>query len=683
MRRTFTAVLLLTMTMLPKLLPAADPIPATPARTSGIDLHYIDAAIRPQDDFFRHVSGKWLDSVQIPADRARYGAFDQLRDLAEEQLHAIIEDLARREDLPAGSEARKIADLYNSFMDESGAEARGLKPLQSEFARIDALADKRDIPALLAHLAMLGVTVPIQPGVNQDARESTRYAVYLSQDGLGLPDRDYYLKEDDTKLKGFRGEYLKHMEKMLSMAGENDADQAARAILGLETALASAQWTRVENRNPVKTYNKTEVTKLPSLVAKYDWQAYLVATNIRDKVSYVIVRQPSFFEGFGQLLEDTPLQVWKSYFKWHLLKAYARYLDKRFVDQDFAFSSATLRGIQENRPRWKRGVALVEEAMGEALGRLYVAKHFPPEYKARMQALVGNLLIAYRQSIETLDWMGPETKKEALAKLLKLTPKIGYPEKWRDYGALAVDKDDVIANVIRAHSFEYERQIAKLGKPIDRGEWGMTPQTVNAYYNPRMNEIVFPAAILQPPFFNSAADDAANYGGIGAVIGHEISHGFDDQGSQFDGQGNLRDWWTKDDHDKFASRTRALVAQYNAYSPLPGYNVNGELTLGENIADNSGLAIAYKAYRISLGEREAPVLEGLTGDQRLFMGWAQVWRGKARDSEMIRLIKVDAHSPSMFRANGSLVNQAAFYTAFGVKEDDKMYLPEGKRVRIW
>jgi predicted metalloendopeptidase len=662
---------------------ALDTAKPSPSATSGIDLQYVDKSVRPQDDFFRFVSGKWLDTAEIPADRARTGSFDRLRDTAEEQLRAIIDDLAGAKNLAAGSEARKLADLYASFIDEAGVDKRGLKPLAAEFARIDALADKNGIAALLAHLNVLGVNAPIEAGIDQDAREATRYAVYFGQGGLGLPDRDYYLKDDDAKLKGFRAEYAKHVAKMLTMAGQEDAEKTAQIILDLETALAKVQWTKVENRDPVKTYNKIEIAKLEGVAANYDWKTYLAANGIENKVDYVIVQQPSFFAGFGKLLAETPLPAWKAYFKWHLLSAYAPYLDKRFVDENFAFSSATLRGIPENRPRWKRGVALVEASMGEALGKLYVAKHFPPENKARMQALVTNLLTAYRQSIETLPWMSDETKQASLVKLAKFTAKIGYPDKWVDYGNLEIDRTDLVGNLIRARRFENDRDLAKLGKPIDRGEWHMTPQTVNAYYNPAMNEIVFPAAILQPPFFNAAADDAVNYGGIGAVIGHEISHGFDDQGSQFDGDGNLRDWWTKEDHEKFALRTKALVEQYSAYAPLPGYNVNGELTLGENIADNSGLAITYKAYRISLGDRAAPVIDGFTGEQRLFLGWAQVWRGKSRDAETIRLIKIDPHSPAMFRGNGPLGNQPAFYAAFGVKEGDKMFVTPEKRVTIW
>ncbi|HTD05444.1 M13 family metallopeptidase [Undibacterium sp.] len=653
------------------------------ARTSGIDLQWIDKNVRPQDDFFRYMSGKWLDSTPIPADRARFGAFDQLRDLSEKQSFDIISDLSRAADLAAGSNQKKIADLFNSFMDEARADTLDIKPLQTEFTHIDSLSKKSDLPAMMAQLAKLGISVPLQTGINQDARDSSRYAVYMNQGGLGLPDRDYYLKDDDAKLKGFRDAYLQHMKKMLEMSGQPNAEKTAASILALETELAKIQWTKVENRNPVKTYNKTEVTNLSQMLPGFDWNGFLNATGVGGKADYVIVRQPGFVSGFGKVLENTPVDVWKAYFKWHVLDAYAPFLSKRFVDEDFAFSSVTLRGIPEMQPRWKRGVGRVEESMSQALGQLYVEKHFPAENKARMQELVGNLLLAYKQSIETLSWMSPETKKEALAKLAAFTPKIGYPDKWRDYSKLAVAKDDLVGNVMRSRAFENQRQLDKLGKPVDRSEWGMSPQTVNAYYNSRLNEIVFPAAILRPPFFNPDADDAVNYGGIGAVIGHEISHGFDDSGSQSDGTGNLRDWWTKEDKANFSKLTGALVAQYSAYSPIPGYQVNGALTLGENIADNSGLAIAYKAYQISLAGNPAPVIDGFTGDQRLFMGWAQVWRGKARDAETIRLINVDPHSPAMFRGNGPLTNVPGFYSAFGVKEGDKMFVPEDKRTIIW
>ncbi|WP_295750569.1 M13-type metalloendopeptidase [Undibacterium sp.] len=656
------------------------------APSSGLELQWLDKSVRPQDDFFQFMSGKWLATVEIPADRARFGSFDQLRDLSEQRSFDIIKNLAADSKLPVGSNQKKIADLYNSFMDETRAESLDIQPLQREFARIDGVNNKAEMPALMAHLARRGVALPLQAGINQDARDSSVYAVYLNQGGLGLPDRDYYLKEDDAKLKGFRAAYIKHIASMLSMAkvsSEDTAEKTALDIMALETAIAKIQWSKVENRNPVKTYNKTEIAKLAELLPNFDWNAYFASAGSKDKMSYVIVRQPGYLTGLAQIIADTPLATWQAYFKWQTLNAYAPFLSKRFVDQDFAFSSITLRGIPTNQARWKRGVARIEEGMSEALGQLYVEKHFPPEYKAKMQALVSNLMLAYQQSIQTLSWMGDDTKKEALAKLAKFTPKIGYPDQWRDYSKLEIAKDDLVGNIMRGRELEYQRQLAKLGKPVSRQEWGMSPQTVNAYYNSRQNEIVFPAAILQPPFFNAKADDAVNYGGIGAVIGHEISHGFDDSGSQSDGDGNLRDWWSKDDKANFGKLTSALVAQYSAYSPLPGYQLNGALTLGENIADNSGLAIAYKAYQISLGGKAAPVIDGYTGNQRLFMGWGQVWRGKAREAEAIRLIATDPHSPAMFRGNGPLTNLPEFYSAFGVKPGDKMYVAPEQRTTIW
>ena len=654
----------------------------TSALSSGIDLQWQDKSVRPQDDFFKFMSGKWLATAEIPADRARFGSFDQLRDLSEQRSRDIITTLASDKALKGGSNQKKIADLYNSFMDEAHANKLDIKPLNATFKQISKLEKKEDFPALIAQLSQLGVSLPVNSGVGQDARDSSTYAVYVSQGGLSLPDRDYYLK-DDAKFKAFRDAYVKHVEKMLSMSGEKNADKAAADILALETQIATIQWTKVENRNPINTYNKIELAKLTELMPGFNWTSYFAGTGVGSKVNYVIVRQPSFLTALAKIVNDTPVAVWKSYYKWKVLDAYAPFLSQRFVDEDFGFSSVTLRGIPENQPRWKRGVARVEESMPEALGELYVAKYFPPENKARMEKLVNNLIEAYKQSIETLTWMSPETKKEALVKLSKFTPKIAYPDQWRDYSALQIKANDLVGNVMRSRTFEHQRDIARLGKPVDRKEWGMSPQTVNAYYNSRQNEIVFPAAILQPPFFNPAADDAVNYGGIGAVIGHEISHGFDDSGSQSDGDGNLRNWWTKEDKENFSKLTNALVAQYDAYSPLPGYNVNGKLTLGENIADNSGLAIAYKAYQISLGGKPAPVIDGYSGDQRLFMGWAQVWRGKARDAETIRLLSIDPHSPAEVRGNAPLTNLPGFYSAFGVKEGDKMYVAPEKRTTIW
>ena len=658
--------------------PVAAPAAAN-ALQSGIDKQNMDTSVRPQDDFYRFVNGTYLKQP-IPADKTGWGAFYEIHEAVQPQLRALIEDAAAS---GRDGEARKIGDLFASFMDEERLNTLGLKPLEDEFKRIDAIRDKKQIAGLIAHFSRIGVTVPFDVYLHQDARDTTRYVFDLVQSGLGLPDRDYYLKDDDAKLKGARDKYVAHVEKMLAMAGDKNAAANARAILALETELAKAQWTKVQNRDPVKLYNKTEFAKLNKLVPGFDWKTYLADTGAAGRVTYANVSQPSYMTGFGKLLAKAPLDAWKAYFRWHALSSYASYLSKDFDQANFAFFGTELRGQPEQQPRWKRAVGLVERAMGEGLGKLYVEKHFPAENKARMERLVANLLEAYRQSIDTLDWMSPATKKQAQLKLSTFKPKIGYPNKWRDYSALTIARDDLAGNVMRANAFEFQRNIDKLGRPIDRDEWFMTPQQVNAYYNPEMNEIVFPAAILQPPFFNGKADDAVNYGGIGAVIGHEISHGFDDEGSQYDEKGNLRNWWTKEDHAKFGAKTRRLIAQYNGYSPVPGYNVNGELTLGENIADNSGLEIAYKAYKLSLGGKEAPVLDGFTGDQRFFIGFAQVWRGMTREKEEIVRLKTDPHSPPEFRGNGTLRNQPAFYQAFGVKQGDKMYLAPDQRVSIW
>jgi predicted metalloendopeptidase len=662
--------------------PAAPPPPAQHATLpSGIDLEYVDSAVRPQDDVYQYLNGKWLRDYQLPADKGAVGSFTAIQDKTEEQLRTIVDGLEQTQ----GNEdpdAKKLADLYASFVNDARIEALGTKPLVAEFAAIDAIKTKNAIPTVMAHMAEIGAGAPFSLQINLDARNSTQYTVILHQSGLGMPDRDYYLK-DDAKLKEARIAYRAHIDKMLSMAGQAKAAKSAAAILDLETSLAKIQWTRVEDRDPIKTYNKTALSELPALMTGYDWQRYLRGAGIEGKVDYVIVSQPTYFTGLGKVMTRTPLRLWKAYFKWRVLSASAPYLSKAFVDERFAFTGGVLRGVPENEPRWKRGITLLDESMGEALGKLYVAKYFPPENKARMQALVRNLLEAYRRDIDTLDWMSAETKVGAQAKLAKMLPKIGYPDHWRDYGALKISRDDLLGNVVRAKGFEYRRNLAKLGKPVDHSEWGMRPQTVNASYNPTRNEITFPAAILQPPFFDAAADDAANYGGIGGAIGHEMSHGFDDHGSQFDADGNLHDWFTKADHDKFAEKTKALVAQYNAYEPVPGYHVNGALTLGENIGDNSGLAIAYKAYRISLAGNEPPVIDGLTGDQRLYLGWVQVWRGKVREAEAIQRIKTDPHSPPAVRGTAPLRNQPGFYSAFDLKPGDKMYLPPEQRVSIW
>ncbi|MCS0614291.1 M13 family peptidase [Massilia kyonggiensis] len=650
--------------------------------SAGIATEYIDPAVRPQDDFYEYLNGKWMKTVEIPADKSSWGSFAKLRDDTLPQLRGIIEKAAAGN--PAkGTDAQRIGDYYASFMDEAKLEQLGITPLNGELAKIAALKDKSELPALLAHLGKIGVNVPYDFGIHQDNKDSTKYVADIYQSGLGMPDRDYYLKADDAKLADAKAKYLTHVEKTLALAGDKNAAANAKAIVDFETELAKVQWTKVELRDPIKAYNKVPLADMGKVAPDYDWNGYLQATGIAGKATYVIVSQPTYLKGFAEISNKTSLDTWKAYLTMHLLDAYASYLNKAFVDERFDFYGKTLSGVKEMEPRWKRGVAAIERSQGESLGKLYVAEYFPPERKARMEALVKNLLVAYKQSIDKLDWMSPATKKEAQAKLAKFTPKIGYPNKWKDYSALVVSRDDLVGNVMRSRDVEYNRELNKLGKPIDRDEWGMTPQTINAYYNPEMNEIVFPAAILQPPFFDANADDAVNYGGIGAVIGHEISHGFDDQGAQYDGDGNLRDWWTAADHKNFEAKTKMLVNQYNQFEPIKGYHVNGELTLGENIADNSGLAIAYKAYKISLKGKKAPVIDGLTGEQRLYMGWAQVWRTKMREQQQIVQVKTDPHSPGQFRANGTLRNQPGFYDAFKVKQGDKMYLAPQERVIIW
>ncbi|MGO4477796.1 M13 family metallopeptidase [Massilia sp. 2TAF26] len=674
----------LTLSMLAAFASAADNVHSAAAgTTSGIETQYIDQGVRVQDDFFGHLNGKWLQTTEIPSDRTSWGTFIKLRDDTQGQVRGIIEADQKKTGKKVGSDDQKIGDLYTSFMDEKKLEALGTKPLAGELQRIRALKDKKGIPALVAHLSQIGVANPYGVGVAQDAKESTKYATYIRQGGLGLPDRDYYLKMDDKRMAGIKAKYEQHVANILSLAGDKDAAAKAKAIVAFETELAKVQWTRVELRDPNKSYNKMSVDELSKLAPGYDWKAALGAAGIGNKVDYVIVGQPSYITGFNEVLNKTDLATLQAYFQWQVLREFSPFLSKAFVDERFDFYGKTLSGVKEQEPRWKRGVGTVEGALGEAVGREYVAQYFPPERKARMEELVKNVLAAYKESIDKLDWMGPETKKEAQAKLAKFNPKIGYPNKWRDYSKLTIKKDDLVGNVMRTATFAYNRNINKLGKPIDREEWGMTPQTINAYYNSRLNEIVFPAAILQPPFFNMAADDAVNYGAIGAVIGHEIGHGFDDKGSQSDGDGNLRNWWTAEDQARFKAKTDMLVKQYNAFEPVPGYHVNGELTLGENIGDNSGLAIAYKAYKISLHGQPAPTIDGLTGDQRFFMGFGQVWRSKMRDEAQINQVKTDPHSPGQFRANGTLRNQAAFYEAFGVKEGDKMYLKPEDRVTIW
>ena len=675
----------------PAATPAA-PAAAPPALASGIDIQYFDDSVPAGENFYTHINGKWLATTEIPADKSKYGTGTIVFDRIQDNLHTLIDDAAAGKITDAKVDTKKIGDFYATYMDETTLETLDAKPLASTFARIDALKNQKDVATEIAKLNRetgsatpfgLAPNAPVLVAVHQDNRDATKYVADLQQGGLGLPDRDYYLKDDDAKLKGMREDYRKHVEKMLGMAGDTQAAANATAILAFETALAKAQWDKVALRDPIKAYNKVELTKLATLAPGFEWDAFLDTAGIKGKVDTVIVAQPTYLTAFAKLAGATPLPAWKAYLRFRVLSTNAPLLSKRFVDENFAFKGTVLNGVPQNEPRWKRGLTLINAGIGEELGKLYSAKYFPAENKARAQQLVANILAAFKQGIDQLDWMTPETKQAAQAKLAKFTPKIGYPDKWRDYSSLTIDKGDLVGNVSRAAQFEYQRNINKLGQPIDRSEWGLTPQTLNAYYNPELNEIVFPAAILQPPYFDAKADDAVNYGGIGAVIGHEISHGFDDQGAQYDGDGNLRDWWSKADHEKFAAKTKALVDEYSAFEPVAGYHLNGELTLGENIADNSGLAVAYKAYQIALAGKPAPVIDGLTGDQRFYAGYAQVWRAKLRDNAIIAQIKTDPHSIPMFRAMGTVVNQPAFYSAWNVKEGDKMYVAPDKRVIIW
>jgi len=665
------------------LLAAAAALLATMASASdksGIELQYVDPATRAQDDFFKHLNGKWLATAEIPAEMSSWGVFEKLFEDIQPQLRKIIEDSAQNADT---ADKKRIGDFYAAFMDEARLEQLGVAPIQPELARIAALTDKKQLPALFAYHNRHNFAAPMDMGIHQDNKDSTKYVVDFVQSGLGMPDRDYYLKKDDAKMAETLAKYQATVEKMLALAGDKNAATNAKAIVAFETRIAQLHWTKVDLRDPVKAYNKVPVAKLGQLMPGYDWNAYLTGLGIAGKVDYVIVSQPSYLKALDKLLAETPLDTLKPYFAWNVIRANAPYLSKDFVETNFEFYGKQLGGATEMRPRWKRGVSATEEALGESIGKVYVEQHFSAANKARMEELVRNLLVAYKDSIDKLPWMSAKTKKEAQTKLAKFTPKIGYPNKWRDYSALTIDRNDLVGNVNRATEFAVQKELDKLGKPIDREEWGMTPQTVNAYYNPELNEIVFPAAILQPPFFDANADDAVNYGAIGAVIGHEISHGFDDQGAQYDGDGNLRDWWTKRDHANFKAKTQMLVKQYGAFSPVKGYKVNGELTLGENIADNSGLAIAYKAYKLSLGGKPAPVIEGFSGEQRFYQGWAQAWRAKSRDAALIRQVTTDPHSPEEFRANGTLRNQPGFYDAFDVKKGDKMYLSPKERVIIW
>ncbi len=652
---------------------------------SGLDPTTWDDSIRPQDDLFGHVNGRWIAETEIPDDRAVHGAFHILRDNAEEALRTLIEEAAAGESAD-GTPARKVGDLYASFMDQERVEELGLAPITDDLAAVAGVTDAGGLLAQLGSLQRLGVGGAVIPFVDTDARDSTRYLVHFEQAGLGLPDESYYREEEFAEI---RTAYLAHIAAMLSLAGVTtagaEADDAARRVLDLETRLAAGHWDVVACRDAVKTYNKLDLRGLTEAAPNLDWSSWFAGFEAPAAAfDEVVVRQPSYLTTLAAALEEVPLDDWKLWLAFRVISSAAPYLHRAAVDQNFDFYGRTLTGTPEQRERWKRGVSLVESALGEAAGQLYVERHFPPEAKDRMVELVDNLIEAYRRSIQSLEWMGDDTKQRALQKLGEFMPKIGYPDQWRDYSKLDIDRHDLMRNVRAAAAFETERELNKLGGPVDRGEWFMTPQTVNAYYNPGMNEIVFPAAILQPPFFDLEADDAVNYGAIGAVIGHEIGHGFDDQGSRYDGTGNLSDWWTDEDRQRFDALTEALIGQYADFVPrdLPGHKVNGALTVGENVGDLAGLSIAYQAYRISRGGRTAPEIDGLSGDRRFFTGWAYCWQTKTRDAEALRRLATDPHSPPEFRAN-VVRNLVEFYDAFHVTEGDALWLAEQDRVRIF
>jgi len=649
---------------------------------SGIFHDHFDTSVSPRADFFRYVNGTWLKNFEIPADRAGYGAFTVLREQSEAQVRQIIEDLSAGT-AALGSNAQKIGDLFRSFMDVERIESLGISPIAADIESTLAIQSANELLELMGLLEARGLGGLFYIGVEVDAHDSNRYVMYMSQGGISLPDEAYYREEQYAPI---REAFLLHATKMLEMAGVSGAAEHAGRVLALESKIAANHFDQVKDRDMSLVLNPYNFAGLQELTPGFEWERWMRAAKVPHHVMKdLIVQQPSHFAGIAHLLNEFDRESWSSWLTWHLISGSAAYLSSNFVEENFAFYGRTLSGTPELRERWKRGVSLVEGALGEAIGQEYVARHFPPQAKERMLKLVQNLIEAYRVDISNLPWMSAETRAKALDKLNKFTPKIGYPDKWRDYSKLTLVPDDLIANLEAVTTFAQEFNFSKIGTPIDREEWGMTPQTVNAYYHPLYNEIVFPAAILQPPFFNLEADDAVNYGGIGAVIGHEIGHGFDDQGSKFDGDGNLNDWWSEDDRAKFEALTHKLIDQYEALHPsnAPEVHVNGALTIGENIGDLGGACVACQAYQISLQGAPAPVIEGLTGDQRFFIGYAQIWNGKLRPEETKRLIATDPHSPAEFRTNQILKNLPEFYAAFGVAEGDPLWLPESERVRIW
>ncbi len=647
---------------------------------SGIVVENMDKSVRPGDDFFSFVNGAWVEKTELPADKPSFSVFSSLNDVAQENVKAIIERSATG-DFAKGTDEQKVGDLYKSFTDWDTRNARGIKPLQPELDRIGAIASYDDLAVYFGGAIKRGLDAPFGLAQFADMRNPEYYGIYMFQSGLGLPDREYYFT-DDEKSQAIRDKYVEHIEKMFGLAGLDDGAEAAQAIMQLETTMAEQQMKKEDTRNWAANYNKVAVSDLGELMPNFNWDVYFEELGAPD-LDNVIVIMTDYQKALDGIIRSTDLETWKTYLCWSALNQTATRLTEDFDKQQFEFFGKTLSGTEEQRPMWRRGVNVVNGTLGEVVGKVYVKEHFPPEAKERMLELVGNLIRAYEVSIKDLEWMTEDTRAQALDKLSKFTPKIGYPDVWKDYSKLDIEASDLYGNMERAALVEHQRALDRQGGPVDRTEWGMTPQTVNAYYNPTLNEIVFPAGILQPPFFDLGADDAVNYGAIGAVIGHEIGHGFDDSGSRFDGDGVLRNWWTDEDRAEFEKRTGRLIAQYSEFAPFDDLNVNGEFTLGENIGDLGGISIGLLAYKMSLEGEKPPVLDGFTGIQRVFLGYGQVWRNKYREEALRLQIGTDPHSPAMYRTNGAVRNVPEFYEAFDVAETDSLYLPPEERVKIW
>ncbi|SMP65771.1 endothelin-converting enzyme Metallo peptidase. MEROPS family M13 [Neorhodopirellula lusitana] len=656
------------------------PNSATSEKVSGIDQSLFSDSVKPGENFYLYANQKWLDETPIPPDKADYGIFTVLDDTTREQVRKLI-DQAAAENAPTGTPAQKVGDMYRSVLDVPARNKAGITPIEPLLAKVDSIESASDLASAMGWLAQRGIYGPMAAYVGVDAKKSDQYIVYLTQSGLTLPDRDYYL-EDDERYATLRDELQTYMKDMLTAVNAADPASAAEQVFAIEKEIAQRQWTKTENRDPEKTYNLKTKAEVDELVANFPTQNTIDAAGLSDQ-DKLVVRQPSYFEALDEVLTQQPVAAWKQYLKFQIIDGYASSLTEDLERRHFEFHGKAVSGTDEQQPMWKRAVDATGSVLGEVVGQLYVEKHFAPQAKARMNELVENLKRAFAQRIESREWMSKGTQKQALQKLAKFTTKIGYPDEWKDYSDLTIIEGSPATNMIAAAQFEYNRDLKKLGGPIDRNEWHMTPQTINAYYNPTMNEIVFPAAILQPPFFNMAADDAVNYGGIGAVIGHELSHGFDDKGSKYDGDGNLRNWWTPTDREEFEQRASGLVDQYSEFQPFDDMNVNGELTLGENIGDLGGLAVSYAAYQLSLEGKAAPVIDELTGDQRFFLGWSQIWRRLYREQELRKRLITDPHSPSEYRVNGIVRNMDAWYDAFNVDKDAPLYIAPEDRIRIW